>query len=62
MCELALNLRAPKSSWRTLSELYTLRKLEYHRTVPGGPYPRPICTQRDFQERLKDLVAPRAIG
>ena len=31
MCELVLNTRAPKSSWRTLSELYTLRKLEYHR-------------------------------
>ena len=28
MCELVLNMRAPKSSWRTLSELYTLRKLE----------------------------------
>ena len=23
----------------TLSELYTLRKLEYHRTVPGAPTP-----------------------
>ena len=37
MCEIVLNLRAPKSSWRTLWKLYTLRKLEYHRTVPGGP-------------------------
>ena len=46
MCELVLNMRAPKSSWRTLSELYTLRKLEYHRTVPSGPYSRPICTKR----------------
>ena len=35
MCELVLNMRAPKSSWRTLSELYSLRKLEYHRTVPA---------------------------
>ena len=26
MCELVLNMRAPKSSLRTLSELYTLRK------------------------------------
>ena len=43
MCGLVLNMRAPKSSWRTLSELYTLRKLEYHRTVPSGPYSRPIC-------------------
>ena len=51
MCELVLNMRAPKFSWRTLSELYTLRKLEYHRTFPGGPYSRPICTERDFQAR-----------
>ena len=35
-----------------------LRKLEYHRTVPGGPYSRPICTKRDFQGRWKELVAP----
>ena len=26
MCELVLNRRAPKSSWRTLSELHMLRK------------------------------------
>ena len=58
MCELVLNMRAPKSSWRTLSELYTLRKLEYHRTVPSGPYSHPICTRRAFQARWKDLVAP----
>ena len=58
MCELVLNMRVPKSSWKTLSELYTLRKLEYHRTVPGGPYFRPICTERDFQARWKELVAP----
>ena len=58
MCELVLNLRAPDSLWRTLSELYTLRKLEYHRTVPGGPYPRPICTERDFQACWNELVAP----
>ena len=51
-----LNLRAPKSSWRTLSELYTLRKLEYHHTVPGGPYNRPICTELDFQARWKELI------
>jgi hypothetical protein len=30
MCERVLNLRALKSSWRTLSELRTLRKLKYH--------------------------------
>ena len=58
MCELVLNMRAPKSLWRTLSELYTLRKLEYHRTVPGGPYSSPICTEWYFQARSKELVAP----
>ena len=58
MYELVLNMRAPKSSWRTLSELYTLRKLEYHRTVPSGPYSRPICTEQAFQARWKELVAP----
>ena len=51
-------MRAPKSSWRTLSELYTLRKLEYHRTVPGGPYCRPIYTKRAFQAHWNELVAP----
>ena len=58
MCELVLNMRAPKSSWRTLSELYTLCKLEYHRTVPASPYSRPICTERAFQASWKGLVAP----
>ena len=58
MCELVLNLRAPRSSSSTLSELYTLCKLEYHRTVPGGPYSRPICTERHFQARWKELIAP----
>ena len=58
MCEPLLNMRAPKSSRRTLSELYTLRKLEYPRTVPGGPYYRPICTERAFQALWKELVAP----
>ena len=51
MCELVLNMRAPKSTWRTLWELYTLRKLEYHRTVPSGPYSRPIRTERAFHAR-----------
>ena len=67
-------MRAPKSSRRTLSELYTLRKLEYHHTIPGAPYSRPICNEWDFQARWKELVAlvdldppvatvlPRAIG
>ena len=58
MCELVLHMRGPNSSWRTLSELYTLHKLEYHRTVPSGPYSRPICTERDFQAGRKELVAP----
>ena len=51
MCQLVLNLRAPKSSWGTLSELYTLRRLEYHRTISSGPYSHPICTERSFQAR-----------
>ena len=58
MCELVLNMRAPKSSWRTHLELYKLRKLEYHRTVPGGPCSRPICPEQDFQARWKELVSP----
>ena len=58
ICELVLNMRAPKSSWRTLSELYALRRLEYHRTVPSGPYSRPICTERAFHARWKELVCP----
>ena len=62
MCELVLNMRAAKSSWRTLSELYTLCKLEYPHTVPSGPYSRPICTERDFQARWKELVAPVELG
>ena len=58
ICELVLNLRAPKTSWRTLAELCRLRKLEYHRTVPGGPYSPPICTKRECQAHWKELVAP----
>ena len=50
-------MRAPKSLWRTLTEPYTLCKLEYHRTVPSGPYSRPICTERAFQARWKEFVA-----
>ena len=37
MCELAPNMRAPRSLRRTLSELYTLPQWVYHRTVPSGP-------------------------
>ena len=58
MCELVLIMRAPKSSWGTLSGLNTLRKLEYHRTVPSGPYSHPICTERDFQARWTEPVTP----
>ena len=43
-------------------ELYMLRKIEYHRTVPDGPYSRPICTERDFQARWKELVARVEFG
>ena len=46
------------ASWPTLSVLYTLRKLECYRTIPGAPYSRPICTERAFQARWKELVAP----
>ena len=57
MCGLELSTWALKSSWRTLSELHTLRKLDYHRAVLGGPYSDPFCTERAFQARLKGLVA-----
>ena len=56
MCELGLNLLAPKSSCRTLSELYTLRKLEYHHT--GCPYTRRLCIEWDFEARWKELFSP----
>ena len=58
MCELVLNLRAPKSSCTSLSELYTLRKLDYHRNVLNGPYTRPLGTQWNFQARWKELAGP----
>ena len=56
-CELILNLRAPKSAWRTLSEVYTLRGLKYTATT-GLPFARPICRERAFQQRWQDLLAP----
>ena len=56
MCELVLNLHGPKSSWGTLTDLYTLCWLEYRCTIPGGSYTRPLCTQRDFQVRWKELM------
>ena len=46
-CELILNLRAPKSAWRTLSETYSLRGLKYTATT-GLPFARPICPERAF--------------
>ena len=58
MCEPVLNLWARKSSWRTLSQLYTLRKLQYQCTVLGGPYTGLLCTEQDFQARWKEVVAP----
>ena len=30
----------------------------YQRTVRGGPYSRPICTEPDFQALWEELVAP----
>ena len=45
----------PKSTWRTLSELYTP---EYDATVPGGPCARPLCIERDFQAWCKELIRP----
>ena len=62
MYELVLNLHAPKSSGRTLSELYTHHNLEYPRTVPDGAYARRICTERDFQARWKEFVGPMEFG
>ena len=61
----------PPSLRGGLAELYTLRKLEYHRIVPDGPYAQPLCTKRDFQARSigplrwDDPVAtvlPKAMG
>ena len=56
-CELILNLRAPESAWRTLSEVYTLRGLKYTATT-GLPFARPICFERAFQQRWQVLLAP----
>ena len=56
-CELILNLRAPRSAWRTLSEVYILRGLKYTATT-GLPFARPICPERAFQQRWEDLLAP----
>ena len=36
-------------------EAHALRKFEYHRNVHGGPYSPPICTEREFQARSKEL-------
>ena len=56
-CELILNLRAPKSAWRTVSKVYTLRELKYT-AATGLPFARPICPERAFQQRSQELLAP----
>ena len=40
MCELELNMRAPKSSWRTLSEVYTC--ISWSTTAPSPVAPTPV--------------------
>ena len=46
-CEFILHLRVPKSVWRTLSEVYTLRGLKYTADT-GLPLARPIAPERAF--------------
>ena len=60
MCELVLNMRAPKSSWRTLSELYTLRKLEYHH--PQWRLLEFNLHLAGFSSPLEGVGRPRGIG
>ena len=52
-----LKLRAPQSAWRTLSEVYTLRGLKYT-AATRLPFARPICPERAFQQRRRELLAP----
>ena len=59
MCELVLTLCTPKSSLRTLSELYTLCKLEYHPTIPLRP---PSFHQAGRPGPLEGVDPPRGIG
>ena len=56
-CELILNLCAPKSAWRTLSEVYTLGGLKCT-AATGLPFACPICPERAFQQRWEELLAP----
>ena len=56
-CKLILNLRAPKSTWRSLSKVYTLRGLKYT-AATGLPFAGPICPERAFQQRWQELLAP----
>ena len=62
MCELVLNVRAPKPSWRTLSDVYTLRKLEYHRTVRQGPLLPVDLHRAGLLSPLEGVGRPRGIG
>ena len=56
-CKLILNLRAPKSAWHTLSEVYTLRGLRYT-AATGLLFARPMCPERAFLKRWQRLLAP----
>ena len=49
-CQLILNLRAPKSAWHTLSDVYTLRGLKYT-AATGLPFARPIGPDRVLEQR-----------
>ena len=46
MCELVLNLRAPKSSWRTLSELYKSTIWSTTAPFPVAPTRGPFAPSR----------------
>ena len=56
MCELVLNMRAPKSSWRTISELYTLRHRPRWPLLPSNLY------RAEFPSPLEGVGRPRGIG
>ena len=62
MCELVLNMRAPKSSWWTLSELYTFRKLEYDRSIAGAPLFPSNLYRAGLPSPLEGVGRPRGIG
>ena len=48
-CELILNLRAPKSAWRMLSDLWTLWGLK-HMAATRLPWAHPICPEQAFRQ------------